>query len=102
MVTITFNYILPIIGILGGMILIIGTIINMSYMSPWSRISVRIAGLCIVIWGILYVVQISHIFMCNTVASRLLELLRISLGGMAAGIILVVGISGGFSKKSKN
>ena len=93
------HYILPIIGILGGMILSIGTIINIP---PWSRISIRIAGLCVIMWGILAVIQFNHIFMFNAVVSRLLASLRIFLGGMAIGMLLVVGIAGGFNKKSKN
>ena len=103
MLIVTFNYVCVIIGILGGMILInFGTIKNMPHSPAWSRIAVRIAGSCAIIWAILEIMRISHIVMFNIVANRFLHLSKAFLGGMVIGILLIVFISGNFNKKSKN
>jgi hypothetical protein len=97
------NYILLIIISVCGLALTlaIGTIKNMPNAPTWSRMAVRIAGSCAILWSALKAIQMAHIVMYNSEAGRLLQTFKSLLGGIVAGILITVFMSGAFYKKSK-
>jgi hypothetical protein len=97
-----FSYVFPIIGIVGGILLIYGGIKKMPQAPPWSKLAIRTAGFCALIWAILIIVQINNITAFDTVAGRALQSAKIFVGGMMTGILITVIIAGVFKNKSKN
>ena len=94
------NYILLIIIMVCGLALAlaIGTVKNMPNAPDWSRMAVRIAGSCAILWSVLKAIQMTHIVMYNTSAGRLLQYFKVFFGGMVVGILIAVLMSGAFKK----
>ena len=96
------KYIYPIIGIVGGTALIIGSIKKRPNVAAWSRIAVRLAGFFSIIWGIMIIIQMSHII-TNVIAGRLIQSFKTFFGGIGVGILITLFLSGELSfSKWKN
>ena len=97
------NYLYPVIGIGGGLALIIGLPKKQPDAAAWSRRAIRIAGSSAIIWGVLIIIQLSHIIGSNTIAGRLIQPFKLFIGGIGAGILITLFLSGelSFRKKKK-
>jgi len=90
------DYIYTVLSIIGGIILIVGSIQKMPYAHKWARIALGYSGVCGVIWAILKIIQIYYLFPYNTVEGLAIQTLKNFISGMAAGLIILVFIAGGF------
>jgi hypothetical protein len=95
------NYLYPIIGIGGGIVLIITSLRRKAAGAVWPRIAFCLAGSSAIIWATLIIIQLSHIVGSNTIAGRLIQSCKLFIGGIGAGILITLFLSGelSFSKK---